>query len=344
MGERYSRLFTLPQSLYAAGASVVIAAGALLKDHQTGRVLAQLKMQNIGDKAIKAVTVSILPQDTVGKQLGEAVRYQYLDLDAIRDVEFGSKVPIILPDAATRAFSASVSQVIFADNTIWTADNTSWEPLSNPVPLEEVLVDKELVKQYKIQFGEPCRYMVQKERDLWRCTCGRWNHSQELRCHQCGNSLEELQTVDPKQLQLMRDARVAEEQQTEQKEQGQRKFRTVSRVAGVCLLLPSAGLLLWKNGYLLQNRLYAPEYTMLVDALIGIAVLGCVWLILGAVNRVSRRIAYGVSLVNLLWGLYFVYVFAVALRAGPVAGVVLLLILLAAGGLLWWALKGLKKD
>ena len=47
MAERYSRLFTLSNDLYTAGSPVVIAAGALLKDHQTGKVLAQLKLRSI---------------------------------------------------------------------------------------------------------------------------------------------------------------------------------------------------------------------------------------------------------------------------------------------------------
>ena len=41
MAERYTRLFSLPQDLYATGAPLVIAAGALLKDTQTGRVLTE---------------------------------------------------------------------------------------------------------------------------------------------------------------------------------------------------------------------------------------------------------------------------------------------------------------
>lgn len=38
MSERYSRLFALSAPIYAVGAPVVITAGALLKDNQTGNV------------------------------------------------------------------------------------------------------------------------------------------------------------------------------------------------------------------------------------------------------------------------------------------------------------------
>ena len=50
MSERYSKLFSLPENLYAEGAPVIVSAGNLLKDNQTGKVLAQLKIKNITEK------------------------------------------------------------------------------------------------------------------------------------------------------------------------------------------------------------------------------------------------------------------------------------------------------
>ena len=130
MSERYSKLFALSENLYSAGAPVVIAAGALQKDNQTGKVFAQLKIRNIQDKAIKAITVKITPFDTAGRPLGGTIDYQYLDLSAARDVDFGQKTPVMLKEAITRSFAVSVSEVIFSDNSIWMASNEVWEPLS----------------------------------------------------------------------------------------------------------------------------------------------------------------------------------------------------------------------
>lgn len=39
MSERYLKLFSLEENLYIPGSPVLIAAGALLKDTQTGRIL-----------------------------------------------------------------------------------------------------------------------------------------------------------------------------------------------------------------------------------------------------------------------------------------------------------------
>lgn len=233
MSERYSKLFALPENLYAVGAPVVIAAGALLKDNQTGKVLTQLKIQNINDKAVKAATVSIVPLDTVEKPLGEAVSYQYLDLNAARDADFGQKTPVALPDTATRAFSASVSEVIFADNTVWTASETAWEPLSAPMPLEQAFDDKELVTQYRIKYDENCKCIFKREKDLWRCACGALNHENERLCHRCQKEAAILAAFDLDELKASKEKRleIARQKAAEEKAVAEAKIAKTKKTA-----------------------------------------------------------------------------------------------------------------
>lgn len=233
MSERYSKLFSLPENLYSIGAPVVIAAGALLKDNQTGRVLAQLKIQNISDKVVKAATVSISPLDTVGKPLGETISYQYLDLNAGRDADFGPKTPVALPDAATRAFSVSVSEVIFADNTVWAASETPWEPLSAPVPLEQAFDDKELVSQYRIKYGENCKCIFKQEKDLWRCACCALNHENERLCHRCQKEAAILAAVDLDELKAGKDKRleIARQKAAKEKAAADAKSKKTKKMA-----------------------------------------------------------------------------------------------------------------
>lgn len=233
MSERYTRLFSLPENLYSVGAPVVIAAGALLKDNQTGKVLTQLKIQNISNKAVKAATVSIVPMDTVGKPLGEAVSYQYLDLNAGRDTDFGQKSPVALPDAATRAFSASVSEVIFVDNTVWTASETVWEPLSAPVSLEQAFDDKELVTQYRIKYGENCKCIFKREKDLWRCACGALNHENERLCHKCQKEAAVLAAFDLDKLKASKDKRleIAKQKAAKEKAAAEAKAKKTKKIA-----------------------------------------------------------------------------------------------------------------
>lgn len=217
MSERYSKLYALPENLYAAGSPVVIAAGSLLKDNQTGKVLAQLKLRNIAQKTIKAVTVCVEPLDTVGKPLGEVVSYQYLDLHADRDIDFGQKSPIALPDAATRSFAVSVSEVIFTDNSIWDGVSQPWEALSKPASLDS-LHDSELAKQFRMEFENPCEILPLEQKDLWFCVCGALNRKEEASCHRCRKTLSTLQSIDMDELRRKKDARRAEERERAEKE------------------------------------------------------------------------------------------------------------------------------
>ena len=207
MSERYSRLFALPEDLYCAGSPVVIAAGTLLKDNQNGKVIAQLKLRSISEKTIKAVKVKLNLFDTAGNPVGDSVEYSYLDLNAGRDAEFGQKSPIAVADAKSRSYQASVTEVVFVDQSVWTANDGKWEPLAKPAPLP--ISDPELLKQYQMHYGSDARYAAKAEKDLWHCTCGALNHEDES-CHVCGHSLAELQSVDMAKLTAEKDARLEE--------------------------------------------------------------------------------------------------------------------------------------
>ena len=129
MAERYTRLFSLSENLYAEGSPVVVSAGVLSKDNQTGKVIAQLKIKNISDKVIKAARVELATFDTVGQPIGESFLFEYLDLSASRDDEFGQKTPILISETSVRSFNVTVKQIIFSDNTIWSGGASVWQPL-----------------------------------------------------------------------------------------------------------------------------------------------------------------------------------------------------------------------
>lgn len=208
MSERYSRLFSLPENLYAVGSPVVIAAGTLLKDTQTEKIIAQLKLKSISDKSIKAVKVKLNLFDTAGNGLAESVVHDYLDLNIARDVEFGQKNPVMVPNVKARSYKAAVTEVVFADRSVWTEADGNWEPLSKPSRL--AFADYELQKQYEIKFGSGSMYEAEAEKDLWHCTCGALNRDGEM-CHICHNTLLALQTLDISALEKEKDARLAEE-------------------------------------------------------------------------------------------------------------------------------------
>ena len=213
MSERYARLFSLPENLYQPGSPVMILAGALLKDNQTGGILALMKFKNVGEKPIRGLKVRFFPQDLTGIDLDQPLEHQYLDLNAARDGEFGQKEPVALPNAVTRAFRVEVYQVVFADGTLWNQEQSQWSPMPPLQALETALGDKELCKEYQILYGANCRIMPQEDKGLWRCTCGAWNMESEANCHACGKNLDQLKALDLEQLKASRDARLAREQQ-----------------------------------------------------------------------------------------------------------------------------------
>ena len=114
---RYEKVFTLTPMLYVQGSPVIIEAGALYKDNKSTCVVAQLKFKSISVKQIKALTIKIMPLDTIGNNLGNSIEYQYLDLSIKRDDVFGSTNAITLPNNTTRAIKVFITNVVFNDNT-----------------------------------------------------------------------------------------------------------------------------------------------------------------------------------------------------------------------------------
>ena len=196
MSERYKRVFSLSENLYKEGSPVIISAGALLKDNNTGKVSAQLKIKNICKKRIKAATVKIIPSDTTGKPLGGEVVYQYLDLSAERNREFGSKNLIEMPDERTRSFGVGVTEVIYSDNRTEEIPSGKWEPLTPPEPLEKSISDVELLNQYRLDYGNDCRYKIKVEKGIWICTCGEVNREDEEVCYKCGKIRAHYERID----------------------------------------------------------------------------------------------------------------------------------------------------
>ncbi len=201
----------MPENLYSTSAPVIIAAGALLKDNQGGKVLAQLKLRSIIHQTIKAVTVEISPLDTRGEPLGDAITHQYLDLFAHQDGEFGQKSPIPLPNPNTRGFRVNVKEVVFADNSLWSGCGNPWEPLPRPQPLTKFVSDPELLKQYHLKYGNRS-YQYQQLQDLWYCHCGSLNRNEDSHCHACGASAATLKAISWEALRASKDERLAAEE------------------------------------------------------------------------------------------------------------------------------------
>lgn len=227
MSERYNRLFSLPEDLYAANSPVVIAAGVLLKDTATGKVLAQLKLRNITGKIIRAVIVHIYAADVTGNTVC-STEYQYLDLHATRDTFFGQKSAIILSDNTARSFAVQVKSVIFSDGSTWSEDCEQWDSLPTPQTLFTVLMDRELEVQYRLIHGNSALVYPMEYKDLWFCTCGALNHAHESNCNKCRRAFSKLMSTTKEELVTARDARL-EEQRRKEEDAKQRRIELAKR-------------------------------------------------------------------------------------------------------------------
>lgn len=195
--------------MYAEGAPLIVSAGNLLKDNQTGKVLAQLKLKNISVKPLKAATVLIRPLDAAGKPMEGDTQQKYLDLTTKTGEEFGQKTAATLPDASARGFSVEVTQTIFFDNSTWEGTAAYWDPLPEPEGLEKSCRDEETVKQFRIKYGKDCNFVPRQHKDLWLCACGTWNRAQY--CYCCGKNKDDLISLDWDEIVKEKDNRLAKE-------------------------------------------------------------------------------------------------------------------------------------
>lgn len=191
METRYTQLFVKHDNLYTEGAPICIAAYALLRDNQTGKLVAQIKMTNLSSQEIRAVKVSICAVDAFGTKINTIGEYQYTWLDVHRDEAFGHKNAVILPSPLVASFTCKCLGVVFQDGSTWNApENAVWAPLAEPSELFKEL--GELSLQYKREIGEDAKFVPETDRDLWLCTCGAINRANEALCHKCNKSKEEM--------------------------------------------------------------------------------------------------------------------------------------------------------
>lgn len=221
MSEQYSRLFETQKNLYATGSPVVIVAGALLLHNPTNQVLAQLKMQSVHQKRIKAVKVAIRMLDVTGNQLSEPVEYSYLDLTVGYSAEFGEQNPIAIPEATTRSMEVVVTQVVFEDGSIWNHQGEPFEPLPEQVKLE---LEPAYLREYQTRYGGGARWTLQEMKDLWRCACGTINHESVEVCT-CRCVRAKLKVLDLTELKAKVDARLEAQKVAQEKAAQERKIR-----------------------------------------------------------------------------------------------------------------------
>ena len=233
MSERFVRLNTLP-CLYAEKSPVLIEAGALLKDNSSGRVLAQLKFKNLSDKIINCLTVKINTYDSADRLLETNIVYQYLDIQAVKYSEFGSKVPIYLNDSSARSFKIGIKEAIFNDKSVLDLS----EKIFESVPRQELIANKfkepEVLKQYKIETCSDNQYVPERYKDLYRCSCG--CISKEEICPFCGSDFHKIagllnveNLTEKKNERLRKEAILAKQRRIKEAELSEQRRKEIEK-------------------------------------------------------------------------------------------------------------------
>ncbi len=166
MSERYERVFTGEENLYLDKAPVVIRASALLKDTQTGKLVAQLKLQNVSDQKISYVKIAITSFDAIKNPLSEAQVFEYLDLSVGNMEEFGAKTPIRIPNASARSFTVGVTHVGFADGSVWIDEKGVWDSAADGSNIVKKIEAEIVYKKAKKLLASQCENDVIRAKDL----------------------------------------------------------------------------------------------------------------------------------------------------------------------------------
>lgn len=189
MEEKYLKVFSLPGNLYVESGPAIITAGSLLKDNRLGTMIAQLKFLNISDRNIIAVKVKLFLYDVAGNLLKDTMEYQYLDVNVARDDSFGDRTAIVLKEKCARSFSVTITEVVFDDKSVW--KNIRLPESIHMTALEQKWTG-DLVRYYKIKYGNASRYYPEVCKDLWICKCGTINHEGETACCFCRSDKKEI--------------------------------------------------------------------------------------------------------------------------------------------------------
>ncbi len=260
MSERFEKLYSLPQNLYSEGAPVIISAGSLLKDTETGKIIAQIKYHSVSAIPIKALKIKIAAFDISGLELDGIDEYQYLDLNIRNGQDFGSNKAIVLPNAVTRSFDI-ISVIAVLSNGTTQSISMPMKALSKSATLSSLLKSDELVKQYQIETSKKAAYIPQKESDLWCCACGEWNSNHN--CTRCGLNYQtahkflDTSLLEPKSEERIvkekqyreQQKQIAQEQEKIAKECANKKKKktTLFAIVAIAAIVITAGLLYYTS-------------------------------------------------------------------------------------------------
>lgn len=192
MEERFKKVWKAPLYLYLKGCPIIIKKAVIQKDVFNRNAYVQLLLQNTSAKEVVSCKLSILAYAADGSEKQGIVDFELLDVNAQLGNVFGSDTLILLPDSGTRKIQLAINEVVFADGSLWINETKTWSYIQEPKKISEVLVKKELLREYKIQVGLYKDVFPEEKEGLIFCSCGAIYNKEIETCYRCHKSYDEV--------------------------------------------------------------------------------------------------------------------------------------------------------
>ena len=264
---RYQNLFKNDECMYTDDCPLIILSHALTLDSEKDAVLAQIKFQNLDQRMVKAVYVDIKCTGVANEQFESLENYIYLDLSVRQNQQFGSDIPVYLPDRKTRKMEIRCNKVIFSDGTLWENGLEDFFDKFPPKVLLNDIMEPNLFKMLAEDVhknGVHCNelYFPSEIKMFRLCACGKYNWKNEPVCWNCGHDTDWwktkiskeylIQQMDEKEkLHQLEKERLAEEREIK-KQESIRKRKKCAISIGVIAIAVVA--------YFVCTKLIVPNY------------------------------------------------------------------------------------
>lgn len=189
--ERYEIIQKIKRPRSLKDCPIIIVSSALTLDKQLDAVLLQLKYQNLSQRVITAVYISVICLGVSGEQLVNVDGYTYLDLQAGTRQMFGADSAVYLPDKRTRNIKVRCDKILFADGMIWENMNGQFfEYVPEPVYLQDIMKPElftELIEELNAENIRVQELLYPAQiGNIQVCACGNYRLSEEQVCWGCG--------------------------------------------------------------------------------------------------------------------------------------------------------------
>ncbi|MEI3321376.1 MAG: hypothetical protein V8R92_00315 [Eubacterium sp.] len=233
---RYNIIYT-KERLVQSNCPLMLDRYALTKDEANGRMLAQLKLRNIGEKTVVAAYFTLVGYDIEQNKVEEIEEYQFLDLRIATGVQFGNDKAIYFKNKSIRNIEIVCTKVFFDDGDKW--ENPNFDAVYHDVfkskRLDGILsreaidyIDRKELQKYGNNSFFKCVPLEDEENGIRQCVCGAYLMQNVQRCYICHR---EKEWFKENLNQDLINEKIKKEKEAER--ESNKKFINRAKIAGV---------------------------------------------------------------------------------------------------------------